>query len=83
MALGIASVCLRDQSFPRFFANLAPDFTDNFEKIKDPGLALVLSLELARNKQNVTYLDSLVSQHQVHGSGNSQHQTGYLPTWLR
>jgi len=60
-ALGITSAFLGDGSIP--FADISSDLTNNFVKIKDPGLALVLSMELARNNQDVPYLDTIISQH--------------------
>jgi hypothetical protein len=60
-ALGITTAFLGNGSLP--FAAISSGLTNDFVKIKDPQLALVLSLELARNKQDLPYLDSIVSQH--------------------
>jgi len=65
-ALGVEAAIYRGINDPQFLvANAAPGFTTNLTQINDPGLALVTSLELAREKQgtNYLYLDTIVSQH--------------------
>jgi hypothetical protein len=65
-ALGIEASMFKGIYDPQFLvANSGSGFTTSLRQIKDPGLALVTSLELAREKQgtNYLYLDSIVSQH--------------------
>ena len=65
-ALGEEAAIYRGINDPQFLvANVASGFTTNLTQISDPGLALVTSLELAREKQgtNYLYLDTIVSQH--------------------
>jgi hypothetical protein len=62
-ALGIGMVFLKTVADPRFYANLGSAVTNDFSKVKDPGLALVLSLALAKNGQDLTNIDTIVSQH--------------------
>ena len=40
-----------------------PGIAEDLTQIKDPSLALVTSLELAREKQDTSYLDSIIRQH--------------------
>jgi hypothetical protein len=62
-ALGVKSVLCRGVNDDQFISHLGSRFTTNLTQIKDPSLALVTSLELTREKQNTSYLDSIVGKH--------------------
>ena len=65
VALG-ADCMIYKGSALNFFNNVAvhiPGITNDLKQIKDPGLALVTSLELTREKQDTSYLDAIVSKH--------------------
>jgi len=48
--------------FDQFMREI-PGFSDNLRQIKNPGLALVTSLELTRANRDTSYLDTIVSKH--------------------
>jgi hypothetical protein len=62
-ALGIQDVIFRGINDSEYNRDGTPGFTNNLAQIKDPGLALLASLELTREKQGTSYLDAIVSKH--------------------
>lgn len=65
VGIGIKAAFLRGIDAPRFFAaNLGPAFETNVAQIKDPSLALIMSLELAKEKQEDRRLDKIVRDHE-------------------
>jgi hypothetical protein len=62
-ALEIEAATYRGINDPQYLIYVAPEFTNNLTQIKNPCLALVVSLELTREKQDTSYLDSIVSSH--------------------
>ena len=66
LALAAASTLYRGtEGIPIFnqFMRTIPGFSDNLRQIKNPGLALVTSLELTRANRDTSYLDAIVSKH--------------------
>lgn len=64
VALGMGTADSRSMIDPRFLvANVAPGFTTNLYRVRSPCLALITSLELTREKQDTSYLDSIINQH--------------------
>lgn len=59
-------VCAVRGADTRLISMLAQDFPDvnqDLKKIKNPSLALLTSLQLAKEKRDTSYLDKLVSKH--------------------
>jgi hypothetical protein len=61
--LQIKAVLGRGQIDVRLLNQLDPMLATDVERIKDPKLALVALLELTREKQNTSHLDSIISKH--------------------
>lgn len=67
-ALGYEAAIFRGVNDPRFLLNLGSEFTDTAMHLRDPGLALLVSLELAREKQITNSLDIIVTEHKFSAS---------------
>ena len=61
--LGIEDIVFRGIDDSQFGRIEAPWFAKNLAKIQEPGLALLTSLEQAREKQDTGYLDAIVNAH--------------------
>ena len=62
-ALQLKAIAVRGTNDIQYLSHLSPEIATDIRHIKDPDLALVASLDLARENQDTSYLDSIVSQH--------------------
>jgi hypothetical protein len=62
-ALGVGTVLFRGERGGQFISHLGSQFATILANVQDPALALVLSLELAREKQDPSYLDDIINKH--------------------
>jgi hypothetical protein len=63
VALGLQAATFRGSDGSLVLLKTVKGFADKLVQIKDPGLALVTSLELTREKQDTSYLDAIVRRH--------------------
>lgn len=61
--MAIQDITLRGRNDSQYSHDNTPELTNNLDKIQDPGLALLKSLEQSRGKQDTSYLDAIVSAH--------------------